>query len=260
MGLSACALVIPIFPALWILVTAPWQVIFINIPAGIFWTGLNLAAFNLLLELTPTEARADSAALYQFMVAGAMVLGPLLGGYLADAYGFNATFAVSAIGRLLGALAFLWWVARPVARQRRATLPTQTQQRNTRQRGQQPDLYGRHLSRIWPLQPQQPAQPRDALLAAPLVRAGEDVVAHVLAGAQQIVGSAGDGQLLRHIGHPACPIERVHVARLDEERPRARSTPRCRPCRPGSTAPGHNCTSNSRSTAAASLCSRTNSR
>ena len=114
---SACALAIPIFPVLWILVTAPWQVIFINIPAGIFWTGLNLAAFNLLLELTPAEARADSAALYQFMVAGAMVLGPLLGGYLADAYGFNATFGVSAIGRLLGALAFVWWVARPVRRQ-----------------------------------------------------------------------------------------------------------------------------------------------
>jgi MFS family permease len=115
--LSACALAIPIFPLLWILVTAPWQVIFINIPAGIFWTGLNLAAFNLLLELAPAEARADSAALYQFMVAGAMVVGPLVGGYLADAYGFNATFGVSAIGRLLGALAFVWWVARPVRRQ-----------------------------------------------------------------------------------------------------------------------------------------------
>ncbi|MCU0503844.1 MAG: MFS transporter [Anaerolineae bacterium] len=116
--LTACALAIPIFPLFWILVTAPWQVIFINIPAGIFWTGLNLAAFNLLLELTPAEARADSAALYQFMVAGAMVLGPLLGGYLADAYGFNATFGVSAVGRLLGALAFVWWVARPVRRQK----------------------------------------------------------------------------------------------------------------------------------------------
>ena len=45
-------------------------------------------------------------------------VGPLLGGYLADAYGFNATFGVSAIGRLLGALAFVWWVARPVARQK----------------------------------------------------------------------------------------------------------------------------------------------
>jgi MFS family permease len=114
--MTACALAIPVFPLFWILVTAPWQVIFINIPAGIFWTGFNLAAFNLLLELTPAEARADSTALYQFMVAAATVVGPLLGGTLADAYGFNATFAVSALGRLLGALAFVWWVARPVAR------------------------------------------------------------------------------------------------------------------------------------------------
>ena len=31
------------------------------------------------------------------MVAGTMVVGPLLGGYLADAYGFNATFGVGAL-------------------------------------------------------------------------------------------------------------------------------------------------------------------
>jgi hypothetical protein len=39
-----------------------------------------------------------------------------LGGYLADAAGFRATFGVSAFVRLLGALAFVWWVARPALR------------------------------------------------------------------------------------------------------------------------------------------------
>ncbi len=111
-----CALPIPLFPFFWMFVTQPWHVIPINIGAGIFWTGFNLATFNLLLELAPAEARADSAALYQFVIAVATVIGPLTGGYLADAFGFRATFGVSAVVRLLGALAFVWWVARPAMR------------------------------------------------------------------------------------------------------------------------------------------------
>jgi MFS family permease len=114
---ALCVLPIPLFPLMWIFVTEPWQVILINLPAGIFWTGFNLTAFNLLLELAPAEARADATALYQFMVIGAAVVGPLLGGALADHYGFQAAFGVSAFGRLLGALAFLGWVARPILRE-----------------------------------------------------------------------------------------------------------------------------------------------
>ncbi len=116
---ALCVLPIPLFPLMWIFVTEPWQVILINLPAGIFWTGFNLTTFNLLLELAPAEARADATAFYQFMVIGAAVLGPLIGGYLADLYGFKAAFGVSAAGRLLGALAFLWWVARPALRRAR---------------------------------------------------------------------------------------------------------------------------------------------
>ena len=98
-------------PCYTILVTAPWQVVFINIPAGIFWNGLNLAAFNLLLDLTPAEPRRGFGRALSVHGGGQMVLGRFLGGYLADTYGFNATFGASAIGRFLGALAFLWWVA-----------------------------------------------------------------------------------------------------------------------------------------------------
>lgn len=118
--ITACALPIPLFPLFWVFATQPWHVVLINIPAGVFWTGFNLAAFNLLLELAPPKARADSTALYQFMVAAATVIGPLIGGYLADAFGYKVTFGVSAFGRLLGALAFLWWVARPTARLKQA--------------------------------------------------------------------------------------------------------------------------------------------
>ena len=117
--LGVTGLLIPFLPLAWAVVGAPWQVIFINIGAGILWTGYNLANFNLLLEMAPNEARADAAAFYQFVVAGAAIIGPLLGGYLADAAGFKLIFVLSAAWRWLGVFAFLWLAARPVARARK---------------------------------------------------------------------------------------------------------------------------------------------
>jgi MFS family permease len=117
--LGMTGLLIPFLPLAWAVVGAPWQVIFINIGAGILWTGYNLANFNLLLEMAPNEARADAAAFYQFVVAGAAILGPLAGGYLADAAGYKLIFVLSAAWRWLGVFAFLWLAARPVARARK---------------------------------------------------------------------------------------------------------------------------------------------
>ncbi len=103
------ALLIPVLPIGWMLVTAPWQVTLINLTSGILWTAFNLANFNVLLELAPAEARPDAAAVFQFVVAGSAVLAPPLGGYLADALGFHSLFAVSAIGRGIAAAAFCLW-------------------------------------------------------------------------------------------------------------------------------------------------------
>ena len=45
--LGVTGLLIPFLPLAWAVVDAPWQVVFINIGAGILWTGYNLANFNL---------------------------------------------------------------------------------------------------------------------------------------------------------------------------------------------------------------------
>jgi len=111
-----CGFTIPVLPVAWMAITAPWQVGLINTLGGFIWAGYNLANFNLLLLLTPDTQRARAVALYQTAVFSSAVIGPLLGGYLADAVSFKFIFALSAIGRLLGMGLFFLFVARPYQR------------------------------------------------------------------------------------------------------------------------------------------------
>ncbi|MFN2124393.1 MAG: MFS transporter [Candidatus Promineifilaceae bacterium] len=100
------SLFIPLAPWAWMLVRAPWQVGIINAFVGFAWAGYNLANFNLLLELTPKDHRARAVALYQVAVFSSAVVGPLLGGFLADQFGYKFIFMLSGIGRYAGAVLF----------------------------------------------------------------------------------------------------------------------------------------------------------
>lgn len=103
-----CGFIIPILPLAWVFITASWQVAFINLLGGFIWAGYNLANFNLLLELTPDAQRPRAVALYQTAVFAGAVIGPLLGGYLADDVGFKLIFGLSSMGRLVGMGIFAW--------------------------------------------------------------------------------------------------------------------------------------------------------
>lgn len=102
-----CGFTIPILPLAWMFITAPWQVGLINTLGGFIWAGYNLSNFSLLLELTPEQARPRAVALYQTVVFTSAVLGPLLGGYLADAVSFQLLFGLSGSGRMVGMILFL---------------------------------------------------------------------------------------------------------------------------------------------------------
>jgi MFS family permease len=106
-------LLIPIIPTLWIWITTPWQVGVLEAYAGLVWAGYNLANFALLLELTPASHRPQAVALYQTVVFGSAVVGPLLGGWLADTFGFHVIFGASGAGRFLGILLYVWLAVRP---------------------------------------------------------------------------------------------------------------------------------------------------
>jgi dipeptide/tripeptide permease len=51
------------------------------------------------------------------------MLGPLLGGYLADLFSFHLIFGLSGVGRLVGVITFLWFTVYVIAKRR----TTQTQ-------------------------------------------------------------------------------------------------------------------------------------
>jgi MFS family permease len=111
---ALAGLLIPIIPTAWIWVTATWQVGVLEAYAGLVWAGYNLANFALLLELTPASHRPQAVALYQTVVFASAVVGPLLGGWLADAFGFHVIFGASGAGRLVGILLYVWLAVWPI--------------------------------------------------------------------------------------------------------------------------------------------------
>lgn len=101
---------IPLLPLAWVFAAHPWNIYLINTASGFLWAGYNLANFNLLLDYTPEGERPRAVALYQTVVFGSAVAGPLIGGFLADVASFKLVFLLSAIGRWIGAFLFIWLV------------------------------------------------------------------------------------------------------------------------------------------------------
>ncbi|MCD6289683.1 MAG: MFS transporter [Anaerolineae bacterium] len=118
-SLRVTSLLIPTIPWAWALVTAVWQVVFLNAIAGVLWGAYNLATFRMLMTLTPGPDRHRMATIYQAFIYFGACAGPLIGGMLADRMGFKPVFLLSGAGRLLAAL-LLWILIReptqPLAR------------------------------------------------------------------------------------------------------------------------------------------------
>jgi len=74
--------------------------------SGFCWSGYNLAAFNLILEITPDEGRTTYIGVYNTMAGLASSVGPLIGGYLADSYGIILVIGISGVLRWMGYFAF----------------------------------------------------------------------------------------------------------------------------------------------------------
>lgn len=116
-----CAVPIIFLPSLWAFYTNAWQVSYNNVMGGFFWAGYNLANFNLLLLLTPDNQRARAVALYQTVVFTGAVIGPILGGYIAETYDYRLIFWLSSLGRVIGLLSFLFFGLRAALRIERPT-------------------------------------------------------------------------------------------------------------------------------------------
>jgi MFS family permease len=122
--MAVSGLLIPLLPAAWLLVTAPWQVIFINLLGGAIWAGYTLGMLNMVMVMAPPEKRARYAAAYQTVTFAAAFAGPLLGGFMIDAVGFKAVFAFSALGRLASTLILIRFVEQDRGELPAVTSPT----------------------------------------------------------------------------------------------------------------------------------------
>lgn len=93
---------VALVPLLWFLAPNPVIGIIVNFWSGFCWGGYNLAAFNLILEITPDENRSLYIGVYNALMGLTTALGPTLGGFLAEIAGLRLVFLLSFLGRLLG--------------------------------------------------------------------------------------------------------------------------------------------------------------
>jgi MFS family permease len=93
-------------PLWWVFSPNTWFPFIIHIVNGVFWGGYNLAAFNLLLEVTPDQDRSVYVGVYNTMMGVATAVGPLVGGFAAEVVGLRPIFVASAVVRALALYLF----------------------------------------------------------------------------------------------------------------------------------------------------------
>lgn len=79
-----------------------WLIIPAQIVSGLAWAGVDLSVFNLLLDKSNIDRRGIDIAEYNTITSVPMIIGPIVGGYIAD----NIVFIVSGIP-LLFLIAFV---------------------------------------------------------------------------------------------------------------------------------------------------------
>lgn len=99
-GVAAYALITALVPTIaWMIPT--------SIVGGLVWSGCNLALFNVMLGVSPSEHRPTYVALYTALLNITAFAAPLLGAALSDWAGIRLAFVVSGGVRLVGALLFI---------------------------------------------------------------------------------------------------------------------------------------------------------
>ena len=113
--LSLAGYLCPFLPMFWLFADRLAVVIVVQIVAGFVWAGMELCAFNFILDCTTPERRARCTAYYQVFVGVGSVLGPVPGPLLLKYSLFFASpylfvFLVSGALRLVVSPYFLPWI------------------------------------------------------------------------------------------------------------------------------------------------------
>lgn len=104
-------------PVVYALATEVWHIYVINAALGFATAMANVAFFAYILDVAPETKKGEYFAVYNTLIGIATFIGSITGGYLAtffiDYYGGNlvvglgAVYAISAFGRMVGAMWFL---------------------------------------------------------------------------------------------------------------------------------------------------------
>lgn len=108
--LKLCSFFVPLVPVLWLFSSNIVYLILIQVVAGFFWSGFNLAASNFIYDAVSPSKRTRCIAYFNVINGIAMFLGATIGGYIARflpiffGYRLLSLFLLSGILRLFVAL------------------------------------------------------------------------------------------------------------------------------------------------------------
>lgn len=104
-------------PIVYALATEVWHIYAVNIALGFASAMANVAFFAYIMDVAPDEKKGEYFAVYNTLIGIATFFGSIIGGYLAFYFqqyyagelvvAFGAVYAISAIGRTVGAFAFM---------------------------------------------------------------------------------------------------------------------------------------------------------
>jgi MFS family permease len=109
---SVCAVIAPLL-ALGVRGVLAYALVFFVL--GLQLSGTQLAGFTLITQFGPETRRPTYVALASVAYAPFAIGAPLLGGALANAWGYQPVFIVTAVVGVLAALAFQFWVPDPTS-------------------------------------------------------------------------------------------------------------------------------------------------
>jgi MFS family permease len=102
----SCALLYASFLGAYSFLTTRWGFYLLAIPHGIVWSGLLTATMASLSHVLPEDRRADGLSLYGLASPGGVIVGPLLGLWIFERWGFAPIgWYLALLFLLLGALA-----------------------------------------------------------------------------------------------------------------------------------------------------------
>lgn len=120
--LATTGLIIPFFPALWMVSTNYWYLLALQAVGGLVWAGFSLSAGNFVYDLVPSPKRATYVAYHNILMSIGVFFGAMIGGYLGQALPTHITlggttfswgsallgvFLISTLTRLAIALTFI---------------------------------------------------------------------------------------------------------------------------------------------------------